>query len=70
MFTVYSERDSKPWKHEASSHVSLLRKSQLTSSIQVKALGIIWSKFPQYSPSNTIQSVRHHFCTSLRDNPY
>ncbi|GAA5913996.1 hypothetical protein JCM6882_002593 [Rhodosporidiobolus microsporus] len=37
MFSVYSERDGKSWKHE------------------VKALGIIWSKFPdQYTSANTI----------------
>ncbi|GAA5857203.1 hypothetical protein JCM8547_009368 [Rhodosporidiobolus lusitaniae] len=37
MFSVYSERNGKPWKHE------------------VKALGIIWAKFPDfYSSANTV----------------
>ncbi|GAA6036906.1 hypothetical protein JCM8097_006347 [Rhodosporidiobolus ruineniae] len=37
MFSVYSEREGKPWKHE------------------VKALGIIWGKFPDfYNSNNTI----------------
>ncbi|KAG0202856.1 hypothetical protein BGX33_009450 [Mortierella sp. NVP41] len=36
MFSVLSQRDGKPFKH------------------QVKALDIIWSKFPQYSARNTI----------------
>ncbi|KAF9124385.1 hypothetical protein BGW39_008246 [Mortierella sp. 14UC] len=36
MFSVLSQRDGKPFKH------------------QVKALDIIWSKFPQYSAKNTI----------------
>ncbi|KAF9923965.1 hypothetical protein FBU30_005985 [Linnemannia zychae] len=36
MFSVLSQRDGKPFKH------------------QVKALDIIWSKFPQYSSKNTI----------------
>ncbi|GAA5869654.1 hypothetical protein JCM1840_000546 [Sporobolomyces johnsonii] len=37
MFSVYSEREGKPWKHE------------------VKALGILWSKFPEYySAANTV----------------
>ncbi|KAF9430294.1 hypothetical protein BGZ76_000892 [Entomortierella beljakovae] len=36
MFSVMSQRDGKPFKH------------------QVKALDIIWSKFPQYSARNTI----------------
>ncbi|KAK4703793.1 ubiquitin-like domain-containing CTD phosphatase 1, partial [Phenoliferia sp. Uapishka_3] len=36
MFSVYSERNGQPFKHE------------------VKALGIIWSKFPQYGPETTI----------------
>ncbi|KAF9585696.1 hypothetical protein BGW38_001180 [Lunasporangiospora selenospora] len=36
MFSVLSQRDGKPFKH------------------QVKALDIIWSKFPQFSAKNTI----------------
>ncbi|GJJ76924.1 ubiquitin-like domain-containing CTD phosphatase 1 [Entomortierella parvispora] len=36
MFSVMSQRDGKPFKH------------------QVKALDIIWTKFPQYSAKNTI----------------
>ncbi|KAG0008469.1 hypothetical protein BGZ80_003396 [Entomortierella chlamydospora] len=36
MFSVMSQRDGKPFKH------------------QVKALDIIWSKFPQYNARNTI----------------
>ncbi|GAA5984063.1 hypothetical protein JCM11641_005585 [Rhodosporidiobolus odoratus] len=36
MFSVYSEKDGKPWKHE------------------VKALGIIWAKFPEYTAESTI----------------
>lgn len=37
MFSIYSERDGKSYKHE------------------VKALGIIWAKFPnQYTSANTI----------------
>ncbi|KAG0054497.1 hypothetical protein BGZ83_011091 [Gryganskiella cystojenkinii] len=36
MFSVMSQRDGKPFKH------------------QVKALNIIWTKFPQYSAKNTI----------------
>lgn len=36
MFTVFTERDGKPWTHS------------------VKALQIIWNKFPQYNATNTI----------------
>ncbi|KAG6814565.1 hypothetical protein H0H92_000093 [Tricholoma furcatifolium] len=36
MFTVFTERDGKPWSHS------------------VKALQIIWNKFPQYNATNTI----------------
>ncbi|KAJ7172051.1 HAD subfamily IIID h [Mycena filopes] len=36
MFTVFTERDGKPWTHS------------------VKALEIIWNKFPQFNAGNTI----------------
>ncbi|KAJ8507487.1 hypothetical protein ONZ45_g10151 [Pleurotus djamor] len=36
MFTVFTERDNKPWSHS------------------VKALQIIWNRFPQFNASNTI----------------
>lgn len=54
MFSVYSQRDGKSYKHEVRWQSSIACASSRAAA-QVKALGILWQKFPEhFSEANTI----------------
>lgn len=55
MFSVFSEREGKPFKHEVGLSLASSQFRLTLRGSQVKALGIIWSKFPEfYDHKNTI----------------